>query len=214
RLAKAGPEIEAPAPPRRPRRRSAIVAHADRDSVAAAVVLARDIRLIEGFWVYPQADLMTFFRGVATDLRADTPIYVVGFTASPARDVLQAAALYQGRLTWFDHHVWPPEDLEALRQVLGRENAIVHPGAGSSLPAVLADRTRRSRFSDKLVDLIIGRFSEHDYERWGHTWWHRLREIPTRPRERRAPGRPPPPGPPRPPPPPPRPPPPPPPPAP
>jgi hypothetical protein len=129
---------------------------------------------------------MTFFRGVATDLRADTPIYVVGFAASPARELLQAAALYQGRLTWFDHHAWPPEDVEAMRTTLGRENVVVEPGSGSSLPAVLADRTRRSRFSDKLVELVTGRFSEHDYERWGRTWWHRLEEIATRSGDRRA----------------------------
>jgi hypothetical protein len=149
-------------------------------------VLARDIRLVEGFWIYPQSELMTFFRGVATDLRSDTPIYLVGFTASPARDVLQAGALYQGRLTWFDHHAWPPEDLEALRRTIGRENAAIAPGSGSSLPAVLADRTRRSRFSDKLVELYTGRFSEHDYERWGRFWWHRLGELAARPGERRA----------------------------
>jgi hypothetical protein len=73
-----------------------------------------------------------------------------------------------------------------MRTTLGRENVLVEPGSGSSLPAVLADRTRRSRFSDKLVELITGRFSEHDYERWGRTWWHRLGEIAARPGERRA----------------------------
>jgi hypothetical protein len=48
---------------------------------------------------------------------------------------------------------------------------------GSSLPLVLETSTRRSRFSDKLVDLSTGRFSEHDYERWGRLWWWRLGEI-------------------------------------
>jgi hypothetical protein len=185
RLAKITPEPEREEAPRRPRRRSAFVVHADRDSLAAGILLARDIRLVEGFWVYPQAELMTFFRSVATDLRPDTPIYLVGFTARPARDVLQAASLYAGRLSWFDHHEWPPEDLEALRRTLGEDNVDVAPWGGSSLPAVLAERVRRSRFSDKLVELVTGRFTPHDYERWGRVWWHRLGEIAERPGERR-----------------------------
>jgi hypothetical protein len=49
---------------------------------------------------------------------------------------------------------------------------------------VLADRTRRSRFSDKLVELVTGRFSEHDYERWGRFWWQRA-EIAARSGDRR-----------------------------
>src|SRR5690606_4284349 len=114
RIAKAGPEVAA-APPRPPRRRAAFLAHADRESIAAAVLLARETRLVEGIWIYPQQDLMTFFRGVATDLRDDTPIYVIGFVASPARDAIRAASLYRDRLTWFDHHEWPSEDLEGLR---------------------------------------------------------------------------------------------------
>jgi hypothetical protein len=166
--------------------RSAIVAHADRDSVAAAVLLARDLRLVESFWIYPQSELMTFFRSVATDLGAETPIYVVGFAARPARDTIQAAALYSGRLTWYDHHDWPPEDLESLRNAIGAENVDVQPGCGSSIPSVLADRIRRSRFSDKLVELVTGRFSEHDYERWGRLWWHRLGEIAERSGEQRS----------------------------
>jgi hypothetical protein len=162
------------------------VAHADRDSVAAAVLLARDLRLVESFWVYPQSELMTFFRSVATDLGAETPIYVVGFAARPARDTIQAAALYRGRLTWYDHHEWPPEDLESLRDAIGAENVDVQSGCGSSIPAVLTDRIRRSRFSDKLVELVTGRFSEHDYERWGRLWWHRLGEIAERSGEQRS----------------------------
>jgi hypothetical protein len=186
RLAKMTPEPEPEEPPKRRRRRSAIVAHADRDSVAAAVLLARDLRLVESFWVYPQAELMTFFRSVATDLGAETPIYVVGFAARPARDTIQTAALYNGRLAWYDHQDWPPEDLESLRNAIGAENVDVQPGSGSSIPAVLADRTRRSRFSDKLVELVTGRFSEHDYERWGRLWWHRLGEIAQRTGEQRS----------------------------
>jgi hypothetical protein len=151
--------------------------------VAAAILLARDLRLLEGFWVYPQLELMTFFRSIATDLRGDTPIYVVGFAASPARDTIQAAALYSGRLAWFDHHDWPPEDLEAMRTAIGAEHTHVESGSGSSVPAVLALRTRRSRFSDKLVELVTGRFTQHDYERWGRLWWHRLGEFTTCPGE-------------------------------
>jgi hypothetical protein len=154
--------------------------------VFAAVVLARDLRLLEGLWVYPQAELMTFFRGVATDLREDTPIYVVGFTASPARETLQAAALYRGRLDWFDWHDWPPEDLGALRAAIGADRVHVREGAGSCLPCVLSERTRRSRFSDKLVDLVTGRFTQHDYERWGRLWWTRVEAVAQTPGERRA----------------------------
>jgi hypothetical protein len=187
RLAKTVERVEHPAPAHPPRRRAAFVVHADRASVLTAVLLARDVRLVEGFWVYPQEDLMTFFRSIATDLREETPIFLVGFAASPpARDTLQAAALYRGRLHWFDHHPWPPEDLVALREALGSEFVHVEPGAESSLAAVITERTRRSRFSDKLVDLITGRFSQHDYERWGRHWWHRAGEIATRRGERRG----------------------------
>jgi hypothetical protein len=186
RIAKAAPEVEPPPAPQLPRRRAAFVAHADRDSVASAVVLARDLRLVEGFWVFTQSDLMTFFRSIATDLRAETPIYLVGFTASPARDTIGAAALYAGRIAWFDHHDWPPEDLESLRLAIGKENVHVQPGAGSSLPLVLDVRSRRSRFSDKLVELVTARFSLHDHERWGRVWWHRFGEIAARPGDKRA----------------------------
>ncbi len=171
---------------RRPRRRAAIVAHADRGSVVAAILLARDIRLLEGFWVYPQEDLMTFFRSIATDLRDQTPIYLVGFTASPARDIIQAASLYAGRIAWFDHHDWPPEDLDSLREAIGAENIIVTQGNETPVSAVLVDRTRRSRFSDKIVELVTGRFSEHDFERWGRVWWERLASIAAQPGDRRA----------------------------
>jgi hypothetical protein len=184
RLAKAEPEPPPAAPARPPRRRTAFVTHADRESVVAAILLARDLRLIEGFWVYPQRELMTFFRSVATDLRSDTPIQLIGFR--PAHDVLQAASLYGDRISWFDHHDWPPEDLAQLSQAIGNENLHVESGAGSSLSAVLSVRTRRSRFSDKLVELVTGRFSEHDYDRWGRVWWHRLAEIAARSGERRG----------------------------
>ncbi|MDJ0864521.1 MAG: hypothetical protein QNK03_00335 [Myxococcota bacterium] len=187
RIAKTQPEPEPATGSSRPsRRRAALVAHADRESIGAAVLLAREVRLVEGIWVYPQSDLMTFFRGVTTDLREDTPIYVVGFTASPARDTLQAASLYRDRLTWFDHHDWPPEDLLGLREVIEAESVHVDDRAGSSLALVLGHCTRRSRFSDKLVDLLTGRFSRHDYERWGRLWWSRLGDIADQTGERRS----------------------------
>ena len=159
------------------RGRVAILVHGDRDSLLSAILLARDIRQLEGMWIYPQAELMTFFRSIATDLRDDTPIFVVGFTPSPARDVMQASALYRGRLTWFSRQAWPPEDLVALRETLG-SNA-VHGGEGldSALPLVLETCSRRSRFSDKLVDLATGRFTQHDFERWGRLWRWRTGEI-------------------------------------
>ena len=186
-MAKTVEPISRAEPPRPPRRRAAFVAHADRVSVLTAVLLARDVRLVEGFWVYPQHDLMTFFRSIATDLREETPIFVIGFAASPpARDTIQAASLYRGRLEWFDHHAWPPEDVVALREALGADSVHIEPGADMSLPLVISERTRRSRFSDKLVDLVTGRFSQHDYERWGRHWWHRAGEIAARRGERRG----------------------------
>ena len=102
---------------------------------------------------------------------------MVGFSASPVRDVLQAVSLYSDRLSWFDHHEWPPEDLNSLEQLIGTEALHVTPGLESSIPAVLDVCTRRSRFSDKLVDLATGRFSQHDFERWGRLWWCRFGEI-------------------------------------
>jgi len=129
---------------------------------------------------------MTFFRSVCTDLRENTPIYVVGFVAKPARDAIQAASLYRGRLVWFDHHRWAPEDLGALREALGASMVRVVEGAGSSLPLVLDQCTRRSRFTDKLVDLVTGRFSQHDFERWGRLWWSRLGGMMERPGDHRA----------------------------
>ncbi|MDJ0790249.1 MAG: hypothetical protein QNK05_25940 [Myxococcota bacterium] len=160
-----------------PRGRVAILAHADRDSIGAAVLLAREWRQVEGIWVYPQEELMTFFRSVTPDLRDNSPILVVGFEAHPARDVIQAVSLYAGRLAWFDHHAWPPEDALAIEAAVGADHLHLDPGVGSSLPAVVSLSTRRSRFSDKLVDLLTGRFSTHDHQRWGRLWWWRLGEI-------------------------------------
>ena len=163
-----------------PRKRSAILVHADPDSLMSAILLARDIRQIDGLWVYPQEDLMTFFRSIATDLREDTPIFVVGFAPKPSHDVIQAASLYRGRLTWFDRGAWPPEDLAALKASIGEDAIHGGDGGDSTLPLVLETCARRSRFSDKLVDLATGRFTQHDFERWGRLWRHRLAEIATK----------------------------------
>jgi hypothetical protein len=46
--------------------------------------------------------------------------------------------------------------------------------------------TRRSRFSDKLVDLAASRFTHHDYERWGRLWWWRLGDMAGRNGDHRA----------------------------
>jgi hypothetical protein len=179
-----GPEPEEVRRP--PRGRAVILAHADRSSIIAAVLLARDVRQVEGFWIYPQSELMTFFRGVATDLRENTPIFVVGFSATPARDTIQAAALYRDRLVWFDHHIWPPEDLGGMAEAIGEPMLHVEAGGQNSLPMVLAYCTRRSRFSDKLVDLATGRFTLHDFDRWGRLWWWRLGELANKPGEHKA----------------------------
>lgn len=181
RIAKLAPEpepeeVEVAVRPR-PRRRAALAVHADRDSLAAAVLLARDLRLIEGIWVYPQSELMTFFRGPAIDLREDAMICVLGFRPSPLHDTLQAASLYAGRIEWYDHHPWPPEDVDALERAIGAEALHLAPGTGSLLPAVAERATRRSRFSDKFLDLVTGRFTQHDFERWGRLWWQRLGEL-------------------------------------
>ncbi len=171
---------------RAPRGRAVILAHADRNSIIAAVLLARDVRQLEGIWIYPQSELMTFFRGVATDLRENTPIFVIGFSATPARDTIQAASLYRNRIVWFDHHVWAPEDLGGMEEAIGEAMLHVESGGQNSLPSVLAYCTRRSRFSDKLVDLATGRFTQHDFERWGRLWWWRLGELAAKPGEHRA----------------------------
>ncbi len=178
RRTRQGDSVDESRPP--PRKRSAILVHADPDSLLSAILLARDIRQLEGLWIYPQAELMTFFRSIATDLRDDTPIFVVGFSPSPAHDVIQASALYRGRLTWFDRHVWPPEDLAAMRDSLGADSIMGGEGLDSTLPLVLETCSRRSRFSDKLVDLATGRFTQHDFERWGRLWRWRAGEITTK----------------------------------
>ncbi|NNL65035.1 MAG: hypothetical protein HKP30_02215, partial [Myxococcales bacterium] len=183
-LAEAPEPEEDPEPLRQERpRKAAVLAHADRHSIAAAMLLAREARQVEGIWVYPQDELMTFFRSVATDLRDDVTIFVVGFQASPSRDAIQAASLYAGRIEWYDTQEWPPEDLAQLKGYLGDDFVDVRPHLESPLPLVMPRCSRRSRFSDKLVDLLAARFSEHDFQRWGRLWWWRLADIASRPGE-------------------------------
>ncbi len=64
-----------------------------------------------------------------------------------------------------------------MSKARGEEQVWGVPGLGSWLPFIARAFARRSRFSDKLVDLAAGRFTEHDYERWGRVWWARLAEI-------------------------------------
>ena len=93
----------------------------------------------------------------------------------------QAASLYPRRIEWYDTHAWPPEDLAALKGALGDDFVHVRPGLESPLPLVLPRCSRRSRFSDKLVDLAAARFTEHDFQRWGRLWWWRLEDVARRP---------------------------------
>jgi hypothetical protein len=72
---------------------------------------------VEGIWVYPQAELMTFFRSVATDLHEQTPIMSSGSRPRPRGVIIQTASLAD-RIAWFDHHDCPPEDLESLRAAI------------------------------------------------------------------------------------------------
>jgi hypothetical protein len=73
-----------------------------------------------------------------------------------------------------------------MRESIGSENLHMIPGAESCLSEILSVRARRSRFSDKIVELATGRFTQHDYERWGRLWWHRLGEIAQSSGERRS----------------------------
>lgn len=166
-----GEEEEAePEPIQRPRRmRAAIVVRNDPEAVLAGLVLARDRRHIVQFWVCSQDGLMDYFKTGATDLADNVDILLVGFTAEPVpQEVIQTAELYQGRLVWLDHHDWPVEDVELLRDAIGRESIVLAPDACSPLAAVTSIAERRSRFTDKVVDLAGRRLSEHDMEKWGY----------------------------------------------
>jgi hypothetical protein len=73
-----------------------------------------------------------------------------------------------------------------MAEAIGRENLHVTEGAEGSLSEILAVRLRRSRFSDKVVELATGRFSHHDNVRRGRLWWNRLGEMAKKTGDRRA----------------------------
>lgn len=165
-------------PPRIRRPRAAIVVKSDVDAILAGLVLARDRRHVALFWVCPQEGLMDFFKTGATDLAEDVDICLVGFTAQPVpKDLLQTAEIYRGRIQWIDHHRWPVEDLEALRRAVGDDAIVIVEGAGGPLAAVVRVTERRSRFTDKLVDLWAHRLSENDMRKWGYRVAALLRRL-------------------------------------
>jgi hypothetical protein len=165
-------------PPRPRRPRAALVVRNDFDSVLAALVLARERRNVVLFWVCRQEELMDFFKTGATDLTDSVDILLVGFTAQPVpKEVLTTAELYRGRIQWFDHHAWPIEDLELLREAVGRDAIVIAEGAASPLAAVMQVAERRSRFTDKLIDFAGRRLSENDMEKWGYALAALLRRL-------------------------------------
>jgi hypothetical protein len=94
---------------------------------------------------------------------------LVGFTAQPVpSETIAAAQVYRGQICWFDHHEWPIEDLERLREALGADAVFVVDSASSPLAAVVDVAERRSRFTDKLLDFSARRLSENDMQKWGY----------------------------------------------
>jgi hypothetical protein len=182
--AEAEEEIE---PARRPRRaRSAIVVRDDLDAILAALVLARERRGLMMFRVCRQDQLMEFFKTGGTDLDDSVDVLLIGFTAQPLpAEILQTAALYRGRLQWFDHHEWPIEDLERLREAIGRDAIVFAPNGSSPLAAVMQVTERRSRFTDKLVELSARRLPEAEMERWGYRVIGLIQRLARQPGEHR-----------------------------
>jgi hypothetical protein len=165
-------------PPRPRRTRVSIVARDDPDSILAALVLARERRHIVQFWVCRQEGLMDFFKTGATDLSENVDVLLVGFTAQPVpKEVLQTVELYRGRIQWFDHHTWPIEDQELLREAIGPGAIVLTEGAASSLAAVMSIAERRSRFTDKLIDFSSRRLSENDMQKWGYRLFGLLKKL-------------------------------------
>jgi hypothetical protein len=149
--------------------RAAIVVQNDPGCVLAALILARERRNIVSFRVVPQDGLMDFFKGPATDLADNVDLLLVGFTAQPTPlEVIQTAEIFRGRIQWFDHHDWPIEDVERLRDAIGRDAIAFESGASSPLAPISKITERRSRFTDKLIDLAGGRLSENDMAKWGY----------------------------------------------
>lgn len=175
------------APPRARRQRAAILVRDEPESIMAALVLARDRRTIVSFRVAPQEGLMDFFKGPATDIADNVDVLVVGFSAQPRpKEVLDTAELFRGRLQWFDHHDWAIEDLVRLRAVLGRDSIVIAENAASPLAAVNQVTERRSRFTDKLVDLSARRLSETDMQKWGNRVIALIKRMASTPGEHRA----------------------------
>ena len=174
-------------PPRARRQRAAILVRDEPESIMAALVLARDRRTIVSFRVAPQEGLMDFFKGPATDIADNVDVLVVGFSAQPRpKEVLDTAELFRGRLQWFDHHDWAIEDLVRLRAVLGRDSIVIAENAASPLAAVNQVTERRSRFTDKLVDLSARRLSETDMQKWGNRVMALIKRMASTPGEHRA----------------------------
>ncbi len=189
-LVEADEDVPTPAeetPPRRRRARAGIIVRDDPDCILAALVLARDRRSVVSFRICTQEGLMDFFRGPATDIPENTDVLLVGFTPHPhPTDTLNTAELFRGRLQWFDHHEWAIEDLERLREAIGDDAVLVVEGASGPLPAVARTTERRSRFTDKLVELSGRRLSEGDMEKWGYRVIGLIASMASRPGEYRA----------------------------
>jgi hypothetical protein len=180
------PSVEAPVVRRR-NPRAAIVVRDDPDCVLAALVLARERRSIVSFVVSPQDGLMDYFRTRATDIGENVDLLLVGFNAQPIpNEVISTAELYRGRLEWFDHHDWPIEDLEMLREAIGAEAIQIVEGAASPLAAVMEISERRSRFTDKLIDLSGRRLGQGDMEKWGFRLAGLLERAASTPGDHRA----------------------------
>ena len=174
-------------PPRARRQRAAILVRDDPDAILAGLVLARDRRTIVSFRVAPQEGLMDFFKGPATDIADNVDVLVVGFSAQPRpKEVLDTVELFRGRLQWFDHHEWAIEDLVRLRAALGRDSIVIEEDASSPLGAVSEVTERRSRFTDKLVDLSARRLSEGDMQKWGNRVIALIKRMAQTPGEHRA----------------------------
>jgi hypothetical protein len=174
-------------PTRRRSARAAIVVCNDTEAILSAFILARDRRNTVSFRVVPQDGLMDFFKGPATDLGENVDLLLVGFTAQPTPvEIINTAEIFRGRLQWFDHHEWPIEDVERLRDAIGRDAIVFTPGASSPLAAISQVTERRSRFTDKLIDLAGGRLSENEMTKWGYRVVGFLNRLAAEPGEHRA----------------------------
>lgn len=181
------PEAVEAEPVFRRRARAAIIVRDDPDCIMAALVLARDRRSVVSFRVCRQEGLMDFFRGPATDIGENTDVLLVGFTCHPhPTDMINSAELFRGRLRWLDHHEWAIEDVERLRQTIGDDAVLIAEDASSPLAVVLPIAERRSRFTDKLVELSGRRLSESEMEKWGYRVVGLIRKMATTPGEYRT----------------------------